>query len=348
MKSNINLNKDQRDSKVYVIAEIGVNHCGKVSLAKEMIYEAKKAGADAVKFQTFTAEKLANRNTPKAPYQVSTTGKEESHFEMLSSLELTKDAHELVFQYCDEVGIDFISTPYDVESATFLNQLGCKVFKTASADIVDVELHAYLGSLKSSVLISTGMSTLGDIEDCLTFYDGDSSVTLLHCVSNYPCSDVSLNLNVLKTLAAAFSFPIGFSDHSIGVEASIMSVAMGVSVIEKHFTLDRDLPGPDHKASILPSEFKLLVNAIRRAEVMLGSPRKKIQSEELDMALTSRKSITLNRPMKAGNIIEPEDLILKRPGNGLKPREIKNVLGLRVRKDLSEGHQISHQDLDDA
>ena len=270
----------------YLIAEIGVNHNGDMGLAQEMIHAAKDAGADAVKFQTFSAEKLVSHGTPKVRYQESTTALEESHYEMIHKLELSKKNHFLLKEAAEELGITFLSTPYDLESARFLTEeLNVSFFKTASADIVDLPLHHYIASTGKPSIISVGMANLGEIETVTNLYrrQGSQDVILLHCVSNYPCDDGSLNLTVMETLKQAFQFPVGYSDHSVGTEAAVLSIAFGAKMIEKHFTLDKSLSGPDHRASSTPEEFAELAKAVRRAEVMMGSTVKVCQDEERQM-----------------------------------------------------------------
>ncbi|MDB9340923.1 N-acetylneuraminate synthase family protein [Nodularia spumigena CS-589/07] len=256
-------------SRAYLIAEIGVNHNGDVDLAKQMIDAAKKAGADAVKFQTFSADSLVSLETPKVNYQKNTTSPDETHYDMIRRLELDHQAHYELFNYCTEKSIDFLSTPYDVDSAQFLLKLGVKLFKTASADIVDLPLQRYIASTGNPTIVATGMAGLGEIEQVVDLYEevGNPNLVLLHCVSNYPCSDQSLNLRAMNTLAQAFSLPVGFSDHSEGFLAAVIAVSMGAKVIEKHFTLDKAMSGPDHRASSTPEEFAQLVQNVRRAEV---------------------------------------------------------------------------------
>jgi N,N'-diacetyllegionaminate synthase len=333
----------------YVIAEIGVNHNGDSGLAKQMILAAKDAGADAVKFQTFTADTLVARGTPKVGYQESTTSPEESHYEMIKRLELGRPQHIDLIDYCDSIGIDFISTPYDLDSARFLNEIGIKMFKTASADLVDLPLQKYLASTGKPVLVATGMSSLGEVEQVVNIYDemNNPDLLLLHCVSNYPCMDASLNLRAMKTLASAFDKPVGYSDHSVGSLAAALSVGLGAKVIEKHFTLDKNMPGPDHKASSTPEEFRELVQQIRRAEVMLGSSKKSRQPEETQMAKVSRKSLVLAHAIKAGQTIGSQDLRLMRPGTGIGANYIEDIIGKRVNKDLVELHQLKWNDIED-
>jgi len=273
---------------MYFVAEIGVNHNGSVALAKEMIDAAKNCGADCVKFQSFEASKLAKQDTPKVEYQKNRADRGESHLEMLSRLQLGESEMSEIYSYCKQQQIDFISTPYDVDSAKSLFDMGCRVFKTASADIVDLRLHRYLADNAKTVVISVGMATLGEIEDVLSVYQKSSAeLILLHCISNYPCSDDSVNMNVMRTLQSAFGKHVGFSDHTVGSVAAVLSVSFGAGFIEKHFTLDKNLPGPDHAASSTPSEFRNLVDSCIRANTMLGGSKKLIQSEELGMRSVS-------------------------------------------------------------
>ena len=335
--------------QVFVIAEIGVNHNGDIKLAKRLIDAAKKCGADAVKFQTFSARLLAAPTTPKVLYQESTTLASESHLEMLERLELTREQHIELAQYCQKKGIDFLSTPYDIESAIFLDSIGVRFFKTASADLVDLPLHRYIASTGKPTIVATGMGNLGEIERVVKIYEiaNNSNLILLHCVSNYPCSDESLNMMSMNTLGAAFDLPYGYSDHSLGFLSSIIAVSRGAKVIEKHFTLDREMMGPDHKASSNPSEFSELVFNIKRAEKMLGIKRKGRQIEERQMAAVSRKSIVLARSIRSGDVLTMEDFRLQRPGNGLDPSFMEKLVGMALRKDLAEGSQLRLGDVED-
>jgi sialic acid synthase SpsE len=337
----MNLRKTER---CYIIAEIGVNHGGNVSLAKEMIIAAKDAGADAVKFQTFTAETLVSIDTPKVKYQETTTDVGESHFDMIKALEFKRDDHLPVMEFCQSLEIDFISTPYDVDSADFLNSIGVTIFKTASADIVDLDLHHYLARLNKRVIIATGMSTLGEIEDATKIYQAHNTldqVTLLHCVSNYPCQHESLNLRAMQTLANAFGTAVGFSDHSTGSIAATVSVALGATVIEKHFTLDQSMSGPDHKASSTPAEFSELVQSIRTAELCLGMLNKVVVDEELQMRSVSRKSLFLKKDIPKGQTISNDDICLKRPGTGLYAKYRKVIAGSKAARNLTQGTMLA-------
>ena len=330
----------------YFIAEIGVNHNGKMNLAKKMIKAAKKSKADAVKFQTFKAENLVSPNTPKVRYQRRHTSNKETHFQMLKSLELTEKMHYELINFCRKIKIDFISTPYGLDEAKFLNKLGCKVFKTASADLVDLEMHEYLAKKNKIVIISVGMASINEVAECIKIYRKykNNKFILLHCVSNYPCSINSLNLNVLNTLKNKFNCEIGYSDHSVGNEAAMLSLALGARVIEKHFTINRKLKGPDQSASVLPGEFLDLVNKVAMSKIILGKNIKACQKEEREMSLVSRKSLTLNRELKKGSIMKKEYLNLKRPGLGLYYIDIKKILGKKIKRSLKRYYQPNLKD----
>jgi len=336
-----------QNNKVFVIAEIGVNHCGKLNLAKKMVDQAIKCGADAVKFQTYTAQNLATTSTKKVNYQFNNTKKNETHYQMLKSLELSKKNHKELFNYCKKKNIIFLSTPYDEDSAKFLNQLGCAAFKTSSADIVDLNLHEYLAKSKKPVIISTGMSNLEEIENCLKIYKKfkNNKIILLHCVSNYPCSLKSLNLKSITLLQNKFKFMVGYSDHSIGNKAAIASVALGAVLIEKHFTINRLLPGPDQKTSITPKELTKIIQDIHLTKRILGEYKKECQKEEIEMKKISRKSLTLNCNIYKNEKIKRNHLSLKRPGTGLLFFNIKKVLGKCAKRDLKKNYQLKLNDL---
>ena len=344
----INFDYISKIKEVYIIAEIGVNHNGSLDLAKKMILEAKKAGANAVKFQTYITEKLCHKNTPKVAYQINSETSNESHYEMLKKLELNKRDHFEIKSFCDKNDITFLSTPYDIESAQFLNNdLNISIFKTASADIIDIPLQQYIASTNKPCFISTGMATISEIERIYKIYEKfkNNNFAFLHCVSNYPCSINSLNLNVISNLKNYFNITVGFSDHSIGPEASIASVAIGAKIIEKHFTLDKSLAGPDQKASSNPEEFKELVKQIRRVERMLGNPIKSLQEEEKEMHRISRKSLHLTKNIKKNQIIYKDDISMQRPGDGLNYDFLLYVVGKKAIKDLQKGHKINFGDI---
>lgn len=347
MKKNSFINQLTLKSSIpYFIAEIGVNHNGKIDLAKKMIISAKSSKANAVKFQTFKAENLATPKTPKVRYQKLNTPKKESHYEMLKSLELTEEMHYQVFNFCKKNKIDFISTPYGINEARFLDKMGCKIFKTASADLVDLEMHSYLAKKNKVVLISVGMSSIDEIEECVKIYRKfkNNNFVLLHCVSNYPCSHQSLNLNVLNTLKSKFKCDVGFSDHSIGYEAAMLSCALGAKVIEKHFTISKKLNGPDQAASITPKDFSSMVKAVSKSILILGSKKKECQKEEKQMSLVSRKSLTINENLKKGTTIKKKHFTLKRPGTGMYYNKLKFILGKKIKKNFKENYQPKLQD----
>ena len=340
-KNNLN------SKKTYFIAEIGVNHNGNLQLAKNMVLAAKLSKADAVKFQTFKAKNLVTPQTPKAEYQKKYTSKNENHYDMIQSLEMSDVMHYQMFNFCKKNRIDFISTPYGIDEAKFLNSMGCKIYKTASADIVDLEMQEYLAKKKKTVLISVGMANIKEIRECVDIYkkNKNKNFVLLHCVSNYPCSDESLNLNVLKRLSATFNCKVGFSDHSIGPEAATLSVALGARIIEKHFTTNKKLKGPDQAASVLPSDFLKMVNCVNKAQLILGKDKKICQDEEKLMSIVSRKSLTLVKDIKKNTIMKKEYLKLKRPGSGLFYNKIGLIIGKKIKKDMKENYQIKLKDL---
>lgn len=333
----------------FVIAEIGVNHNGNLDLAKKLVIAAKEAKADAVKFQTFSAEMLASLGTPKVAYQREYGDETESHYEMLRSLELTERDHFELKAFCEKIGVEFMSTPYDLESARFLDViLGVKRFKVASADLVDEALHKYISKTGKPSIVSTGMSTLGEIERTMSIY-GESCkerVTLLHCTSNYPCKDGSVNLRTLKTLEKAFGVKVGFSDHSEGSTAAIIAIAYGAHVIEKHLTLDKDMKGPDHRASANAAEFRDLVRDIRRAEIMLGSSQKIVEGEEMEMRSVSRKSARARRSIKKGDLITDSCILMLRPGDGINGSELDLIVGKHARHDIEEKQLLLPKDVE--
>tara|TARA_B100000767_G_scaffold22263_2_gene19872 strand:+ start:1450 stop:2499 length:1050 start_codon:yes stop_codon:yes gene_type:complete len=343
---NKNLISNKLKKKIYFIAEIGVNHNGDMSLAKKMILAAKKSGADAVKFQTFKAEDLVTPSTKKVKYQINTTSPKESHYDMIKSLELSDKNHIILKSFCKKVDIDFISTPYGIKSVKFLDKLNCKIFKTASADIVDLEMHKYLAKNNKFVLISTGMANMSEIKECVDIYKKykNKKFILLHCVSNYPCLLESLNLNILTKLKNTFKCDVGYSDHSIGSDAAAISVALGAKVIEKHFTINKRLKGPDQLASILPKEFSDMVKKTNQSILILGNYEKKCQPEELQMARVSRKSITFNQHIEKNMIIKKAHLTLKRPGTGLFYKETEKIIGKKASKSFKKNYQPNLKD----
>ena len=331
--------------KIFVIAEIGVNHDGKLNKAIRLIDEAKKAGANAVKFQTFVAEKFILKKTKKTKYQCKNTSKKESHFDMIKKLELTKENFYNINNYCLKKKIEFISTPYDVNSAIFLNQMNLKTFKISSADLSDTLLHNVISSFRKKVILSTGMSEISDIRKALKFYKNKKKLTLLQCVSNYPCAYQSLNLNCISTLKSLFKLPVGFSDHTVDNKSAIIAYTLGARTFEKHFTLSKKSKGPDHASSITPAELKKYISDIYDSKLILGNFKKEVQQEELNMKQVSVKSITLNKNLKKKSIIRHEDISLKRPGKGLNGFYIKKIIGKMIKRDLKKNHQLSLGDI---
>jgi N,N'-diacetyllegionaminate synthase len=332
----------------YIIAEAGVNHNGVLSYAKELIKSAKDCGADAVKFQTFKTGKLVSKTAPKAHYQKKSTPRADSQFQMLKKLELSQAEFRELYQFAKITGIDFLSTPFDQESCDFLDELKIKSFKIGSGEITNLPFLMHIARKKRPVILSTGMSTLAEIENALAaiYSTGNTNVTLLHCVTEYPAPFNEINLTAMNTLKAAFKVPVGYSDHSPGIEIAIAAVAMGAEIIEKHFTLDRNLKGPDHKASLEPREFKEMVRSIRNVEAALGDGIKRPTASELNNLVVARKSIHPSRKLKKGHILQIEDLVMKRPGNGLSASFIPLILGRKIKEDMSYDNMINLSDLE--
>ncbi|WP_304440611.1 N-acetylneuraminate synthase [Tissierella sp. P1] len=305
--------------KVFIIAEAGVNHNGSIDLAKKLIDKASNAGADAVKFQSFKAEKLVTKNAQKAEYQELTTGKEENQFEMIKRLELDYEKHEELINYCKSKDIMFLSSPFDLESIDLLSTLGLEIFKIPSGEITNVPYLRKIGLLKKKVILSTGMSTLGDIEKALDILriSGTEDMIVLHCNTEYPTPIDDVNLNAMNTIREAFKVEVGYSDHTLGIEVPIAAVALGATVVEKHFTLDKNMEGPDHRASLEPEELKEMVRCIRNIEKALGDGVKKLTGSEAKNINIARKSIVAGRNIIKGEIFTEENLGIKRPGDGI-------------------------------
>lgn len=351
----------------YIIAEAGVNHNGSLDMAKKLVEVAAEAGADAVKFQTFKADRLVSRSAPKAEYQTKATGSDESQHEMIRKLELDEHAHEILIEHCKVCRIEFLSTPFDLESVDLLvGRFDLPCIKIPSGDITNAPLLLKIAQTRKSVILSTGMSTLGEIEDALGVLafgylgsgnpsiaafraaycsaDGLSTlqekVRLLHCTTEYPAPIEDVNLKVIDTLSNAFGLPVGYSDHTEGFAVSIAAVARGAVVIEKHFTLDRNLPGPDHKASLEPGELKQMVAAIRVVERVLGSGRKHPTASELKNMSVARKSLVAACTITAGEPFTAENLAIKRPGNGLSPMQYWKLLNSKAGHDFSADEAV--------
>lgn len=332
---------------VFIIAEAGVNHNGSLDLALQLVDSAKAIGADAVKFQTFRAERIATRSAKKAAYQERTTGESVSQFEMLKRLELDENAHRILIDHCRESKIDFLSSPFDIESVDLLADLNLPLFKIPSGEITNFPLLQHIASKGKPIILSTGMSTLGEVDDAVSALraSGADQITLLHCVTEYPAPYAEINLRAMRTMREAFGLRTGYSDHTPGVEIAIAAVAMGAEVIEKHFTLDRTLPGPDHSASLEPHEFSLMVKSIRNVEAALGNGLKVPAPCEQQNALVARKSVVAARALPAGHTLRSEDLSIKRPGTGIAPKFVGLLVGHSLRSSVEEDDVISWKSL---
>ena len=324
---------------VFVIAEAGVNHNGDLKMARALIDVAAEAGADAVKFQTFRADLLATSDAPKAEYQLQTTGDAESQFEMLRRLELSADAHRELQSYCNERGIIFLSTPFDEEAVDLLDELGVPAFKISSGDLTNSPLLEYVAGKGKPVILSTGMSELAELIEAVSVLNtaGCENPVLLHCVSNYPADASEVNLRAMQTMRSAFDVPVGFSDHTEGIDVALAAVALGACVIEKHFTLDRTLPGPDHRASLEPAELRELVRSIRRVESALGNGRKVPSASEIETAKVARRSLVAARDIPAGATLQREMVVLRRPGTGMSSTMIEMLVGRKTLREIAAG-----------
>lgn len=320
---------------VMVIAEAGVNHNGSMELARRMVDKAKEAGADYIKFQTFIPRNLVSQYAQKAEYQKKATGGEESQLAMLEKLALTQQDFVELKAYCEQVGIGFISTPFDLESIAFLEQLNMDFWKLPSGEITNLPYLEAIGRTKKKVIMSTGMCEMEEIEAAIQVLEqaGTTDFTVLHCNTEYPTPFCDVNLLAMKQMAEVLKKPIGYSDHTVGIEVPIAAVALGAVVIEKHFTLDRTMEGPDHKASLEPDELKAMVSAIRNIEKSLGDGRKKrTESEEKNCAV-ARKSIVAKCKIQKGETFTEENLTVKRPGTGISPMKWYDVLGTQAERD---------------
>lgn len=329
--------------KVYIIAEAGVNHNGSVDLAKKLIDVAADSGVDAVKFQTFKTENLVSVNAEKADYQKEASGTEESQFDMIKKLELDAATHYILIDYCNTKNITFLSTPFDHDSIYMLNELGLDIFKIPSGEITNLPYLKHIGSLEKKIILSTGMANMGEIEDALDVLiesgTNRGDITILHANTEYPTPVGDVNLNAMNTIGNTFKTKFGYSDHTLGIEIPIAAVAMGATVIEKHFTLDKTMEGPDHKASLEPNELKAMVSAIRNIELALGSGIKKPSQSEQKNIKIARKSIVANTKIIEGETFTEANLAIKRPGNGVSPFRWDEVIG-KIAKCNFEPDQI--------
>jgi len=337
---------------VFIIAEAGVNHNGSLNLAKKLIDIACSAGANAIKFQTFKAQNLATKNSQKAFYQKENTSKEETQFDMLKKLELSEKDHEELVAYCIRKKIIFLSSPFDLESINFLNGLGLKIFKIPSGEITNLPYLKRIGKLNKKVILSTGMSNIEEIRFAIEVISSEGQdrnrITLLHCNSEYPTPFEDVNLKAMLELKKTFNLNIGYSDHTLGIEVPIAAVSMGARVIEKHFTLSREMPGPDHLASLTPNELKLMVMSIRNIERTLSGKGKKIPSKsEAKNIKVARKSIFISKRIEKGDILREEHLITLRPGDGISPMQWENIIGKRTNKTLESGDKLRWEFIDE-
>jgi N-acetylneuraminate synthase len=329
----------------FVIAEAGVNHNGDPNLAHRLVDTAADAGADAVKFQTFNAERLVTRDAPKADYQRQASAPDETQFEMLRRLELAPDAYRDLMAHCATRGILFLSTPFDEESADLLAALNIVAFKIPSGEMTNAPLLAHVARKGKPIILSTGMSTLGEVEAGVRtlLSAGAGELALLHCVSAYPADPADVNLRAMRTLQEMFQVPVGYSDHTTGLDIAWASVAAGASLLEKHFTLDRTLPGPDHRASIEPGELGSLIAGVRRIERALGHGRKEPAASEAPIAAVARKSLVAACDIPAGTVVMDEMIVVRRPGTGLPPAARSSIIGRRARSAISGGTVIASE-----
>ena len=332
---------------VFIVAEAGVNHNGDPALARRLVDAAAECGADAVKFQTFTVDALLTREAPKAGYQVETTGAEESQREMLARLELGADRLAELRDRAAKHGLIFFSAPFDEASADALEALHVAVYKVPSGEITNLPLLRHVAAKGRPVILSTGMATLEEVEQAVAAIRaaGDPPLALLHCLSAYPAPVEEVNLRAMDSLASRFGCPVGFSDHTLGIDVAVAATARGATIIEKHLTLDKTLPGPDHRASLGPAEFNAMVRAIRAVESALGDGVKRPMPSEVDTRRVARKSLVAARVLRAGERVAAGDVASKRPGTGISPAELPRVLGLRLTRDVAVDEVIAWEAL---
>lgn len=340
---------------VFVIAEAGVNHNGDEARALAMVDVAADCGADAIKFQSFSAEKLAGKMADKADYQKRETG-EGGQYAMLKALEMSAMLHEALVARCAVRGIEFMSTPFDEDAADFLLELGMTRIKVPSGEIVNHPFLRHLAGKDVPMIVSTGMADLAEVEEAVAVIAATRAaagfgaalaerLTILHCTSNYPAAPKDVNLRAMATIAATTGMPVGYSDHTLGLAVSTAAVAMGATVIEKHFTLDRTLPGPDHRASLEPDELAALIGQIRTVEAALGSAVKAPTDAELPVRAVARRSVSTARALTAGHVLTPGDLVLLRPGTGIAPKHFEALHGQKLVRDVAEGVPLNWGDL---
>ena len=334
--------------KLIIIAEAGVNHNGDIEIAKKLIDVAVEAKVDYVKFQTFKSNKLVSKTASKANYQVENTGNNtESQLEMLSKLELSEANHYELFDYCKEKGIKFLSTAFDLDSLKFLKKIGVTLFKIPSGEITNLPYLKLVSELADEIIFSTGMCTISEVEEALKYLQSKTKVkiTVLHCNTMYPTPFKHVNLNAMLTMKKLFNIDVGYSDHTLGIEVPIAAVALGATIIEKHFTLNRRMAGPDHFSSLEPKELIQMVKSIRNIELSLGDGVKEPSISEAENITIARKSIFLANDKNIGEIIFENDLIMLRPGDGISPMKMGLIIGKKANKNLKQGHQLSFEDI---
>lgn len=331
----------------FIIAEAGVNHNGDVALAKRLVTVAAAAGADAVKFQTFKADGVVSTTAPKAEYQLVTTDASESQLEMLRRLELSPAAHLEIQAFCEDTGILFISTPFDQGSADLLSDLGVPAFKIGSGELTSLPFLEYVARKGKPMIVSTGMSYLSEVDEAVRAVRGAGcdQLVLLHCVSNYPAEIIDANLRAMQTMAAAFDVPVGYSDHTLGIDATLAAAALGACVIEKHFTLDRSLSGPDHRASLEPDELRGMVAGIRNVERAVGTGVKAPAASEANTRQVARRSLAALEPLEEGTILSADMVTSLRPGTGISPAMLRHVEGRRLKRRMKPSELITWNDL---
>jgi N,N'-diacetyllegionaminate synthase len=339
--------------KVLIIAEAGVNHNGDIEIAKKMIDAAFEAKADIVKFQTFKADKLVSKNAKMAEYQInniSNSTLDNSQYQMLKKLELNEEDHIILMDYCKLKGIEFLSTSFDDGSIDLLRKLKINIWKIPSGELTNKPLLQKIGAFNENIIVSTGMALMNEIRDAIEILvqsgTNRNNITVLHCNTEYPTPMFDVNLNAMNEIKHKLNVKVGYSDHTLGIEIPIAAVALGAEIIEKHFTLDRGMDGPDHKASLEPNELSKMVESIRNIEVAMGSGLKEPSNSEQKNISIARKSVHLNKDLAIGSIITASDLIMKRPGDGISPMEYEELIGKKINKDLKSDYKLSLDDFE--
>ena len=332
------------NERTLIIAEIGVNHNGDLQLAKKLIHEASAAGADIVKFQTFKTQNSISQSAPLAEYQMKNVPDARSQLEMVSSLELSESDHSTLNEFALQNGIEIFSTAFDLESLDFLDQFNFKYIKIASGEVTNLPLLRAIGRKRKKVILSTGMCSLEDIESALNSLESEGlqrkDITILHCTTEYPAPIDEVNLQAIETLRKYFGTSVGYSDHTIGIAIPIAAVSLGAKIIEKHLTLDRSMPGPDHSASIEPNEFAAMVTAIRQVEDAMGDGVKRVTESEKKNLMVARKSLVASRKIKRGDLFSADNITAKRPATGISPMLLDDVIGRKAQRDFDEDDLI--------